>query len=95
MVKVLPRNASSDDLRAEREQKTAKILSTLKRSSEEGEAAMLAHAARLPYVDLHIFPIDVERVAVIPEGDATSLGIALFQKKGKDIRVALLDPNNH
>ena len=94
MVKVLPRNASSDDIRAEREQKTAKILSTLKRSSEEGEAAMLAHAARLPYVDLHIFPIDVERVAVIPEGDATSLGIALFQKKGKDIRVALLDPNN-
>ncbi|MGB2791366.1 MAG: ATPase, T2SS/T4P/T4SS family, partial [Candidatus Moraniibacteriota bacterium] len=94
MVKVLPRNASPADFRDEREQQTAKILTTLKRSSEESEAAALAHGARLPYVDLHIFPIDTERASIIPEGDATSLGIALFQKRGKEIRVAILDPDN-
>lgn len=93
MVKVLPRNASTADFHSEREQQTAKILTTLKRSSEEGEAAELAHSARLPYVDLHIFPIETERVALIPEGDATSLGISLFQKRGKEIRIAILDPN--
>ncbi|QQS15358.1 MAG: type II/IV secretion system protein [Candidatus Moraniibacteriota bacterium] len=93
MVKVLPRNASTANFHSEREQQTAKILTTLKRSSEEGEAAALAHSARLPYVDLHIFPIETERVALIPEGDATSLGISLFQKRGKEIRIAILDPN--
>jgi len=94
MVKVLPRNEPANEFRAEREKRTAKILHALKRTSEEGEAAALAHAARLPYVDLHIFPLDTERVVTIPEGDATSLGLVLFQKKGKEIRVAILDPEN-
>ncbi len=93
MVKVLPRDGA-DELRSEREKKTATILQRLKRSSEENEAATLAHMARLPYVDLHVFPIDTERVSLIPEGDATSLGIALFQKKGREVRIAILDPGN-
>ncbi len=93
MVKVIPRSGVNE-LQDEREKKTAKILRTLKRSSEENEAATLAHISRLPYVDLHIFPIDTERISVIPEGDATSLGIALFQKKGKEVRIAIIDPGN-
>lgn len=93
MVKVLPR-AGTDELRSEREKKTAKILHTLKRASEESEAAALAHAARLPYVDLHIYPIDTEHITAISEGDATSLGLALFRKSGKEVRIAILDPDN-
>ena len=93
MVTVIPRSGV-DELQNEREKKTARILHTLKRSSEENEAATLAHISRLPYVDLHIFPIDTERISVIPEGDATSLGIALFQKKGKEVRIAIIDPGN-
>ncbi len=93
MVKVVSRSGS-DEFRLEREKKTSKILSSLKRSSEENEAATLAHASRLPYVDLHIFPVDNEYVSIIPEGDATSLGIALFQKKGKEVRIAAIDPND-
>lgn len=48
MVKVLPRNTGTEDFRTERAQQTAKILTTLKRSSEESEAAALAHGSRLP-----------------------------------------------
>lgn len=93
MVKVIPRG-DADIFREEREKKTTTILQRLKRTSEESEAAALAHASRLPYVDLHIFPIDTERVTLIPEGDALSLGIVLFWKRSKEIRIATLDPNN-
>lgn len=93
MVKVLPRTGI-DELQSDRQKKTTKILQTMKRTSEEGEAAALAHSARLPYVDLHIFPIDTERAMLIPEGDALSLNIALFQKRGKEVRIALQDPHN-
>lgn len=94
MVKVLPRNTSAETIRSEREKKTAKVLKTLKHSAEESEAAALARSASLPYVDLNIFPIDVADVLKIPEADARKLGIVLFQKKGRNIRVATLDPHN-
>lgn len=94
MVKVIPRNISAEEIRSEREKKTAKVLKTLKHSAEESEAAALARTAGLPYVDLNIFPIDISDVLQIPEADARRLGLVLFQKKGRGVRIALLDPSN-
>lgn len=94
MVKVLPRNNNPDDLQVEREKKTKLVLKILERSSEENSTATLAHISRLPYVDLHIFPIEVEHITLIPENEAKANTLVLFQKKGLDVRIAISDPNN-
>ncbi len=94
MVKVLPRNISDNEFLSESTKSATKVLQKLQSSSEENQAASLARLCRLPYVDLHIFPIDSERVSIIPEKDATIHNIAFFQKRGKEIRVAMLNPNN-
>ena len=63
-------------------QQTAKILTT-SNVVRRSEAAALAHGSRPPSI-CNIFPIEAERVALIPEGDAASLGIP-FSEGGKDV----------
>ncbi len=69
-------------------------LSKLKSSSIEESASRLAAEVGLAYADLHLFPIVAEDIRLIPEEDALRLGIALFQKNGKIVHFALLDPRN-
>ena len=101
MVKVLPRGTTaknakdvSQSILDERQKKTAETLFSLQSGSVENQAAALAHDANLPYIDLHIFPIDSSDVFLVPESEALRLGFVIFQKKGKDLRVALLDPRS-
>lgn len=69
-------------------------LSKLKSSSIEEDASRLAAEVGLAYADLHLFPIVAEDIRLISEEDASRLGIALFQKNGKVVHFAMLDPRN-
>jgi type IV pilus assembly protein PilB len=89
MVKVIRQNVARD---TDKDKQTQKVLSALSYGSEENQAATLAKQWRLPYIDLHIFPIDSNDIALIPEADARRLGLVIFQKKARELRVAAVDP---
>ncbi|KKU55219.1 MAG: hypothetical protein UX75_C0009G0006 [Candidatus Moranbacteria bacterium GW2011_GWE2_47_10] len=87
-------NKKIKDLQAQKASDTGKFLQQMKKRSEEEMAAALAAANNLPYIDLNIFPVSVEDLRSISEEDSRKHGVALFQKNGKEVRIALLDPQN-
>jgi type IV pilus assembly protein PilB len=89
MVKVVQRGALRN---TEKDKQTQAALQKMRQLSEEGQAAALAQQVRLPYIDLHIFPLDTNDLVNIEEKDARTFQLAIFQKKGREIRVALIDP---
>lgn len=91
MVKVIKRKVSASDEKAVR---TQKILSEMNKQEEEERAAALAQLSGLTYVDLNIFPLSVNDILTIPEGESKKYGVGIFQKAGKKIRIAFVDPNN-
>jgi type IV pilus assembly protein PilB len=90
MVKVLPQALPRD---TEKDKQSQTVLDQLYQGSEEAQAAALAQQARLPYIDLHIFPIDINDLLLIPENTSREMGVVLFQKKGRDFRAAISDPS--
>lgn len=68
-------------------------LSVLGVQQEERLARRRAEALHLPYVNLSSFPIDAEALSVVPRETAEKLRTVLFYKKGKDVRVASVNPD--
>ncbi len=91
MVKVSPQGAPLPD---EKSQKTEDVLQKMRQVSIEEEAARLAQKHGLPYIDLSLFPLEVEDVLLVPENDARKFGLILFQKKSAQVFFALTDPTN-
>ena len=91
MVKVVHQALPRD---TEKDKKAQDVIEKLHSGSEESRASTLAKQSRLPYIDLHIFPIDAGDLFVIPEVEARKIGIVLFQKKGREFRVAVIDPSS-
>ncbi len=91
MVKVVHQAMQRD---TEKDKQTQDILNKLSHGSEESQTAAIARAARLPYIDLHIFPIDTNDLLLIPEAKSKELRVVVFQKKGREFRAAINDPEN-
>lgn len=85
--KPLPHNV-------EKEHKAQDIITQFHRDSEENKASETAKQANLPYVDLHIFPIEIEDLRIIPKEKSREFEIAVFQKKGRELRVAIVNPHH-
>ena len=90
MVKVVHQTVARD---TEKDKQAQDILNKLSYGSEESQAAALAQQSRLPYIDLHIFPIDANDLFLIPKATSQQFGIVIFQKKGREFRVAVADPS--
>src|SRR3989344_6490149 len=76
----------------ERTVKTQQVLARLKQESEEEQAESRAQRYGLLYADLHLLPINGEDVQALPEKSARAYNAAVFQKTGRSVRIALLDP---
>jgi type IV pilus assembly protein PilB len=70
------------------------VFKKLRRHSEEMEAAELARRNNLSYLDLNIFPLETEVVATLSEEKSRSAELAVVHKKGKELKVGILDPTN-
>lgn len=64
----------------------------LRRQEEESQVKGLAAKLNLPYLDLSILPIEPEIVGLLPEAKAKQAQLAIIQKKGQKIWLALRDP---
>jgi type IV pilus assembly protein PilB len=69
-------------------------LSAIQIQKGEDDAKALAQKAGLPYADLKTLPVDVDAVAVLDERDARSARLVVVSKNGRNLRVAVLDPQN-
>jgi len=83
-----------------KEQDTKKVdlinkkISTFNREEEEQIAASLAKDLNLLYVDLNIFPLDIEVLRNISQEDSINFKIGVIKKIGKKSQIVVSDPTN-
>lgn len=75
------------------EEKQKRALSILKRKEEEESIKILSEKYKLPYLDLSIFPVELDAIRVIPEAEARRAEMAGFQSVGNNLSVALRNPD--
>ncbi len=75
------------------EEKQEEHLTKLRRKEEEDIVKMLSEKYHLPYADLSTIPVNVDALALIREEDARAGEIAVIQKTGKRLEVALKSPD--
>lgn len=91
MVQVIRKQAVVDN---EKSRLTDDTLRKMHSLSEESQAAQLASKYNLPYVDLNIMPINPDDVIMIPETDARKFAFGMFLRRGRNVRVAVRNPEN-
>ncbi len=69
-------------------------LSGIQVQKTEDEAKTKAQKTGLPYVNLKIFPIDTGALLTVDEKDARSGQLAVLSKTGKNLKIAVADPEN-
>jgi type IV pilus assembly protein PilB len=78
----------------EKDLKAQAVIKQLNKMEEEEQAAALAREFGLPYVDLNIFPLSADDIRAISEENSHKYSTAVFQKKGKNVQFALINPGN-
>lgn len=71
-----------------------KYIQQMKKHSEEEQAAALAATSNLPYIDLNIFPVSTEDLLSLSEEESRKFNVVLFQKSGKEVRMAVFNPSD-
>lgn len=69
-------------------------LGAIELQKTEDAAKATAQKAKLPYANLKTLPIDASAVLVIDETDARAGRLAVIAKKGRDLRIGVLDPED-
>lgn len=83
-------NKNMEDLSKKREQR----IKALWQESRERTAQELAQKQNYLYIDLRKAPIETSALAYVPEKAAKEASVAVFQKVGNTIKIALSDPSN-
>src|SRR3989344_4868980 len=71
-----------------------KRIENLRKKEAEDLAQILADKYKLPYTDLSIVPVNIEALMLISEKQSREAELAVFNKKGSAVDVAILTPNN-
>ena len=61
---------------------------------EEDLARVIADKYRLPYVEINLYPINMDALRLLPEEDARAAEALIFDKNGKHLLIALRSPEN-
>lgn len=76
------------------DEKEVERMEELKTQEEEELAQLLAPRHNLPYLDMSRTSIDLDALKLVPENEAREAKIAVFQKGGKILQVAITSPNS-
>ncbi|MBD3245195.1 MAG: hypothetical protein GF335_04340 [Candidatus Moranbacteria bacterium] len=74
--------------------KIQEALKKIRASSEEEKTALLAQQLGVPYLDLNIYPINVETLHTIEEDFARKGNLTVIHKAGNSLKVAISQPQN-
>jgi len=78
----------------ELEKELEEKLAAIQIQKAEEDAKTLAQKLGLPYVNLKAFPVDFNAVTIIDEKEARSGQLVIISKTGKNLRVAVINPQN-
>lgn len=92
MVNVLKNHRSVKNI--EKKEAVDKTVRKLRALAEEDKTSQLAKKHSLPYIDLNIFPFDIETIHLIPEKISLEYKLAVIRKIGKKAQIALLNPTS-
>lgn len=76
------------------EDKQNQRLEELKRTEAENLTKILSAKYNVPYIDLTIFPINIDALRVIKEDEARAAGLVTFNIFDKKVYVGVLSPTN-
>lgn len=68
-------------------------IESMRKNEAEDLAMILSQKYKLPYLDLSRMTIDIDALKIIPEEEARKGKLAIFQKIGQKIQVAIESPN--
>lgn len=74
-------------------EKDREKLDDMREREEEDLAKILAPKYKLPYLDLSRMTIDIDALKIVPEENARLAKLAVFQKAGQKLQVAIQSPN--
>ena len=75
------------------EEKSERSTGILRRKEAEESTRLLAQKYGIPYVDLSVFPVEVDAIKIVPESAARAGGIAVFQITGARLKIAVRNPD--
>lgn len=78
---------------SDRELKMNQVYSQLDRKYEEEETQRKAALNKLPYINLYGFPVDASALAVIDRKLAIGLGVVVFYKEGRNLKLGAYEPS--
>ncbi|MDI6777623.1 MAG: GspE/PulE family protein [Patescibacteria group bacterium] len=87
-------NKNIHEIHGFHEEEVNRILAKMKHESEEQQAAAIAAALKLPYIDLNIFPIDPETLRTISREDAEKNELVCIQRSGRNVSFAFANVAN-
>jgi len=70
------------------------VYSQLDRKFEEEENQRKAAKNKLPYISLSGFPVDTAALGLIPKDVAVSLGLVVFFKEGRNLKLGVYEPSD-
>lgn len=76
-----------------KEEDNKEKLNEMREREAEDLSQILAQKYKLPYLDLSRATIDLDALKILPEEKAVAAKMAVFQKTGKKIQVAVQSPN--
>lgn len=76
------------------ESKQKKRLGEIRKKEEEDTAKIIAGKYKLPYQNLFTIPIDVDSIRLVPENSARAAELAVVQRVGKNLQIAVRNPTN-
>src|SRR3989338_3750274 len=74
------------------EEKVTRKYEMLRRKEEEESVKLLSQKYKLPYIDLFIFPIEIDAIKTLPEDRARAANLAIFQRAGKNLKIGVRTP---
>jgi type II secretory ATPase GspE/PulE/Tfp pilus assembly ATPase PilB-like protein len=78
---------------SDKELRVNQVFSQLDRKYEEEETQRKAAQHKLPYINLFGFPVDTSALGIIPKKEALGLGIVVFYKEGRNLKLGAYEPN--
>lgn len=77
----------------DKEMRVNQVYSQLDRKFEEEETQRKAKQNELPYINLYGFPVDALALTMVPHKIATELGMVVFYKEGRNVKIGTHDPS--
>ncbi|HYE22906.1 MAG TPA: GspE/PulE family protein [Candidatus Paceibacterota bacterium] len=69
-------------------------LAAVHAAEEEDLARVISEKYRLPYIDISLYPVNMDALRLLPEEDARKAEALIFDKNGKHVLIALRSPEN-